>query len=124
MKKSLFLIMALSLGMFVVACGGDTKKGGDVKDAPEAAQTEEVDAEAEEAVQAYEAWLVKYDSLYTLSEKGEDVTDQILDLQTNTVFEVSEKLMKTESKRNADQQARVKAVEEKAEAIKQKILNN
>ena len=122
MKKALFLVLALSFGMFVVACG-DAKKGGDAQQAG-APEATEVDAEAEEAVQAYEAWLVKYDSLYTLSEKGEDVTDQILDLQTNTVFEVSEKLMKTESKRNADQQARVKAVEEKAEAIKQKIMNN
>lgn len=59
----------------------------------------------------------------TLEGKGEDVSDQILDLQTNTVFEVSEKLMKTEGKRNADQKARVKAVEEKAEAIRNKILN-
>ncbi|MBR1712849.1 MAG: hypothetical protein IJ722_05560 [Alloprevotella sp.] len=116
MKKVLFLFAALCFGTAVVSCA-DAKTGG-------GAAAEEVDAAAEEAVQAYEAWFVKYDSLVTKSQAGEDVLDALLEVQLTEGMAVTEKLLATESKRNADQKARVKAIEAKADSIKQIVMNN
>ncbi|MBR1594812.1 MAG: hypothetical protein IJ659_08605 [Alloprevotella sp.] len=120
MKKVLFLAFGLYFGMMLMSCT-DTKK---TEGGAESAAAEEVDAAAEEAVQAYEAWLVKYDSLATKSLAGENVGSALADLNLNEGMEISEKLLATESKRNADQKARVKAVEEKADEIKAKLMAN
>lgn len=114
MKKYLLLVLILSL-CFVGACS-DAKT-------PKATETE-VNAEAEEAVKAYEAWFVKYDSLATKTLAGEDVLDALMELQFDEGMKVTEKLLATESLRNEEQKARVKAVEQKADSIKEKIMAN
>lgn len=120
MKKVLFLTLGLCFGMMMMSCT-DSKKTEGGAEAPAA---EEVNAEAEEAVQAYEAWFARYDSLTQKTLAGENVLDEMMDCQLNQGMEVTQKLLDTESKRNADQKARVKAIEEKVEAIKAKVMNN
>ena len=113
MKKILSIFALVTFTVFLTSCFGDKKNDA----AANQADKEEVNADAEQAVKEYEDWLVKYDDLTARSEKGEDVFDELMALQ-ETVFDISEKLISTERLRNADQKARVKAVEEKAEQIK------
>ena len=120
MKKVLLLTLGLCFGMMMSCTDSKKTEGG--AEAPAAA--EEVNAEAEEAVQAYEAWFARYDSLTQKSLAGENVLDELMDCQLNQGMEVTQKLLNTESKRNADQKARVKAIEEKVEAIKAKVMNS
>ena len=82
---------------------------------------EEVDVDAEAAVVAYEEYYVKYDDLMKRSEAGEEIFEELMALQ-ETSYDISEKLITTESKRNANQKARVKAVEEKIDAWQKKVL--
>ncbi|MBR6375221.1 MAG: hypothetical protein IKR91_03185 [Alloprevotella sp.] len=82
------------------------------------AVAEEIDAEAEAAVVAYEEWLVKYEDIMNRSAKGEDVIDELMVLNLEQGPKISENLIKTEGKRNAEQKARVKIVEDKVDSIK------
>lgn len=118
MKKILSIFALVTFTVFLTSCFGDKKTDPAANQADKKeVKSEEVNADAEQAVKEYEDWLVKYDDLTARSEKGEDVFDELMALQ-ETVFDISEKLISTERLRNDDQKARVKAVEEKAEQIK------
>ena len=122
MKKVLFLAIALFLGLSLTSCG-DSKSNTSSANAVETKATAEVDEKTEAAVKAYEEYLVKYEELIKKMDAGEDVFDQVMELQ-ETVFPISEALIDTEFKRNDDQKARVKAVETKLDAYKKKLLGN
>ena len=119
MKKMMYLAFALCLGFTTMACSGGKTQGGDAAEATEASASEN-NEDAEAAVKAYEEYFVKYDELMKRSEAGEDILDELLKLQ-ETSGTISEQLIKTEGMRNDDQKARVKAVEEKINAWKNKI---
>ncbi|MBO7052146.1 MAG: hypothetical protein J6W24_05730 [Prevotella sp.] len=121
MKKIFYFVFALFLGMSLTSCGGSKSNASSDGEGTEA--TAEVDEETENAVKAYEDYLVKYEDLMKRSEAGEDIFDEIMKLQENVV-PISEALIKTEFKRNDDQKARVKAVEEKLDEYKQKLMGN
>lgn len=128
MKKILYFTFALFMGFAIAACSDkkDQSKDSENKEAAENVEGEEkadepaFDQAAEDAVVAYEDYFVKYDDLMTRSEAGEDIFDELMALQ-ESVYEISEQLITTESKRNDDQNARVKAVEDKINAWKQKL---
>ncbi|MCR4852856.1 MAG: hypothetical protein K5893_04630 [Prevotella sp.] len=122
MKKILFFIVALFLGLSLASCG-DGKSSNPPASADGTEAAAEVDDEAEAAVKAYEEYFVKYEDLMKRSEAGEDIFDPLMELQ-ESVVPISEALIKTEGKRNDDQKARVKAIEEKLDAYKQKIMGN
>ena len=121
MKKLLYFAVAMCFGLTIVSCSDSKKQSAEGAEAATEAVSEGSE-EAEEAVKAYEEYFVKYDALQKRSEAGEDVFDELMKLQED-VWPISEALLKTESQRNADQRARVKDIDEKIEAWKQKILN-
>jgi hypothetical protein len=119
MKKIIYFAVAMFFGLAMVSCV-DGKSGGESG----AAGTEAaagVEDETEAAVKAYEEYFVKYEALMKKSEAGEDILDSLMELQED-VLPISEALIKTEGKRNDDQKARVKAIEEKLDAYKKKIM--
>lgn len=135
MKKILYFTFALFMGFAIAACSDkkDQSKDSENKEAAENVEEKtddqtaedvekkaDFDQAAEDAVVAYEDYFVKYDDLMTRSEAGEDIFDELMALQ-ESVYEISEQLITTESKRNDDQNARVKAVEDKINAWKQKL---
>ena len=126
MKKICFALMCMVGLAMMTACGNKAEKA-DAENVEQKSENvdeevgEEVDAEAEAAVVAYEEYYVKYDDLMKRSEAGEDILEAIL-LLNESAYGISEDLIKTESKRNADQNARVKAVEDKIEAWKKKTF--
>ncbi|MBO6189500.1 MAG: hypothetical protein IKR63_02905 [Alloprevotella sp.] len=123
MKKSLILMGLLTLSF--AACT-DSKPQAEAENTnePTIENVAQTDPEAEEAVKAYEDYLVKYEALANKKQAGADIFNELMNLQTDESFAVSEKLLKTESKRNAQQQARVKEVERKVDSIKQIFLND
>ena len=126
MKKLVYFAFALFMGVIIAACSGNKQQNADTEENQEATENveeenEEVDADAEAAVVAYEEYFVKYDDLMKRSEAGEEIFEELMALQ-ETSSDISVKLISTESKRNADQKARVKAVEEKIDEWQKKIL--
>lgn len=123
MKKSLILMGLLTLSF--AACT-DSKPQAEAENTnePTIENVAQTDPEAEEAVKAYEDYFVKYEALANKKQAGADIFNELMNLQTDESFAVSEKLLKTESKRNAQQQARVKEVERKVDSIKQIFLND
>ena len=121
MKRISFFAMAVCFGLVMASCNDSKKQDG------EAAAEENVEAtavtadDAEVAVKAYEEYFAKYDDLQKRSEAGEDVIDELMELQVQ-VLDISDQLLKTESLRNPEQNARVKDIDEKIDAWKKKIL--
>lgn len=121
MKRIFYFVLALLLGMSMTSCGGSKSNASSEGEGTEAAA--EVDEETEAAVKAYEDYLVKYEDLMKRSEAGEDIFDDLMTLQ-ESIYPISKALIMTESKRNDDQKARVKAVEQKLDEYKQKLMGN
>lgn len=122
MKRNLIFAIALFFGLSLTSCG-DGKSSSSSSNSADTEDVAEVNDEAEAAVKAYEDYLVKYEDLMKRMDADEDVFDEVMELQ-ETVFPISEALIKTESKRNDDQKARVKAVELKLDGYKQKLMGN
>ena len=122
MKKIYFALMFMIGLAMMTACGNKAEKA-DAENVEQKSEEvgEEVDVDAEAAVVAYEEYYVKYDDLMKRSEAGEEIFEELMALQ-ETSYDISEKLITTESKRNANQKARVKAVEEKIDAWQKKVL--
>ena len=124
MKKVFFFAFALCFGLTIASCSGNkqqnAEEGENVENA-EASEDEGVNAEAEAAVVAYEEYCKKYDELMKRDDAGEEIYDDLMALQ-ETSWDISEQLLKTEKLRNADQKARVKAVEEVIDAWQKKKL--
>ena len=121
MNRIFYFVLALLLGMSMTSCGGSKSNAPSNAEGTEA--TAEVDEETENAVKAYEDYLVKYEDLMKRSEAGEYIFDDLMTLQ-ESVIPISEALIKTEFKRNDEQKARVKAVEQKLDEYKQKLMGN
>ena len=115
MKKFFLGAFALTFSLTIFSCTGNSKPVNDVQGE---AVAEEIDAEAEAAVVAYEEWLVKYEDIMNRSAKGEDVIDELMVLNLEQGPKISENLIKTEGQRNAEQKARVKIIEDKVDSIK------
>lgn len=115
MKKFFLGALALTFSLTIFSCTENSKPVNDVQGE---AVAEEIDAEAEAAVVAYEEWLVKYEDIMNRSAKGEDVIDELMVLNLEQGPKISENLIKTEGKRNAEQKTRVKIVEDKVDSIK------
>ena len=126
MKKIYFALMFMIGLAMMTACGNKAEKA-DAENVEQKSEEvgeeigEEVDVDAEAAVVAYEEYYVKYDDLMKRSEAGEEIFEELMALQ-ETSYDISEKLITTESKRNANQKARVKAVEEKIDAWQKKVM--
>ncbi|MBO4811777.1 MAG: hypothetical protein J5552_09485 [Prevotella sp.] len=121
MKKPLFFALAACFGLFLASCSDSKKqRGGEAAAEVVETTTQEVD-DPEAAVKAYEDYFAKYDDLQKRSEAGEDVIDDIMELQEE-VWPITNQLMKTEQLRNDEQNARVKDIDEKIDAWKKKLL--
>ena len=80
MKKIHFLAITLFLGLSLTSCG-DSKSNTSSANTVETKATAEVDEKTEAAVKAYEEYLVKYEELIKKMDAGEDVFDQVMELQ-------------------------------------------
>ena len=120
MKIIVFFALVLCFGLAMASCSHTKKQS--VEAAAEVVETTTLEADdAEAAVKAYEDYFEKYDNLQRRSEAGEDVLDDIMELQVE-VWPITEQLRKTEQLRNDEQNARVKDIDEKIDAWKKKLL--
>ena len=121
MKKPLFFALAACFGLFLASCSDSKKQQGGEAAAEVVETTTQASDDPEAAVKAYEDYFAKYDDLQKRSEAGEDVIDDIMELQEE-VWPITNQLMKTEQLRNDEQNARVKDIDEKIDAWKKKLL--